>query len=65
MRFLLLPMAEAVVDGGAQETRRPDRVRVGGWLLPLVAPRLKLQALEPESAEGRDVAEKHPFPDTQ
>ena len=64
MRFLLLSMAEAVVDGGAQETRRPDRVRAGGWLLPLVAPRLELQAFEPESAEDKDVAEKHPFPDT-
>ena len=64
MRFLLLPLAEAVVDGGAQETRRPDLVRAGGWLLPLVAPRLELQAFEPESAEDKDVAKKHPFPDT-
>ena len=66
MRFLLLlPLAEAVVDGGAQETRQPDRVRASGWLLALVAPRLKLQALGPESAEDKVVAEKHPFPDTQ
>jgi hypothetical protein len=57
-------MSKAEVDGGAQETRRPDRVRAGSWLLALVAPRLKLQALGPESAEDRVVAEKHPFPDT-
>ena len=56
--LLLLPMSKAGVDGGAQETRRPDRVRAGGWLQPLVASRLKLQG-------DKDVAEKHPSPDTQ
>ena len=69
MRFLLLPMAEAVESGGgAQETRRPDRVRGSGWLLSLVAPRPELQALDQElvqAPEDKDVAGKHPFPDMQ
>ena len=63
-----VPVAEAVESGGAQETRRSDRVRGCGWLLSIVAPRPELQALEPElvqAPEDKDVAGKHPFPDMQ